>query len=151
MGGYPIKIDFSTREHRAIKSNFKNLLLSLKYTMPCVFCRESFQEFCKDLPIEPYLIGRIELMYWLYLIKDKVNEKLMSQEAECYNNEKKRLKAKYHSKKISKLEYYNKLDAFKKETFITSKSPPFIDVLNKYESIRAVCSKKAKTCSLPKR
>lgn len=149
MGGYPPRLN-DTREHKLIKQHFKNMLLSLQYTMPCVFCRKSFQQFIKEIPIQKYLSGRIELMFWLYMIKDKVNKKLIHQERDCYNNEKKRLKANYHKGELTESEYYQLITEFKKNTFITKPSPPFHDVLEKYEQLRATCSKKAKTCSLPK-
>ena len=63
------------------------MLLSLGYTMPCIYCRESFKKFCKELPIESSLSGRIELMRWLYDLRNKVNEKLIAQEKKCYNDE----------------------------------------------------------------
>lgn len=154
MGGYPIKIDPKNKDHMLIKRHFKNMLLSLGYTMPCIFCRNSFKEFCKQLPIDNHLSGRIELMKWLYDIRDKVNKKLIAQEQECYNNEKKRLKRIYYSSSktnIDKQNYYKNVELFKTKTLITQTSPPFKEILDKYESIRAVCSNRAKTCALPEK
>lgn len=151
MGAYPVKLDQTNKTHLHIKSQFKSLLKGLDVVMPCIFCRESFKQFYKELPIKPYLAGRLELMYWLYLIRDKVNNKLINQEKQCYNTEKKRLKALFKKRTISEAQYYQMLQKVKNETLITHPSPPFIDVLHKYESIRAVCSAKAKTCSLPKK
>lgn len=150
MGGFPPHIDPTNKEHKLIQKHFKNMFVSLGYTMPCVYCRNSYKQFAKELPIEPFLKGRIELMSWLYQVRDKVNKKLIQQERECYNNEKKKLKKMYYNKEISKEEYYIQTAQVKKETFITQPSPSFDEVLKKYESIRATCSKKAKTCSLPK-
>lgn len=153
IGGYPPEIDLKNKEHQKIKKHFKNMLTSLGYTMPCVYCRNSFQHFLKELPIEPFLIGRLKLFEWLYLIRNKVNEKLISQELQCYNDEKKRLKKIYHASKRTpqdKQKYYSQLYKFKKETFITKPSPPLTEILDKYESIRATCSNRAKTCSIPK-
>jgi hypothetical protein len=151
MGRYPFKIDTSNEEHLLLQSEFKHLLTSLSNIMPCVFCRNSFKNFLKELPIEPFLIGRIELMYWLYLMKDKVNKKLICQENLCYNDEKKRLKSLYYNKQISKEEYYQKIKEFKEEAFTTIPTPPFKEVLDKYEAIRAVCSQKSLSCVLPKK
>jgi hypothetical protein len=154
MGGYPPKINEGNKHHLVIKKHFKNMLLSLGYTMPCIFCRESFKKFCLELPIENFLGSRIDLMKWLYNIRDKVNKKLIAQEKKCYNNEKLRLKKMYYSRpptKQRKEMYYKKLEEFKQNTLITQSSPPFKEVLEKYESIRAVCSKQSKTCSLPKK
>jgi hypothetical protein len=152
MGAYPVKIDVKNKQHLIIKKHFKRLLLSLSHTMPCIFCRQSFKQFCKKLPIDNFLSDRISLMKWLYEIRNLVNQKLIKQEQKCYNDEKKRLKQIYHQNpsENAKKEYYEKLNTFREKTFITKSSPPFEEVLNKYESIRAVCSKTAKTCSLPK-
>jgi hypothetical protein len=152
MGGYPVKIEKNNKEHDIIKRHFKNMIYSLGYTMPCIFCRESFKSFCKQLPIEPFMGGRVDLMRWLYDIRNKVNEKLIAQEEKCYNDEKKRLKRIFHSgdkSDQSKREYYKNLQNFRDKTFITKPSPSFQEVLDKFESIRAVCSAKAKTCALP--
>jgi hypothetical protein len=152
MGGYPVKLDNKNKDHKNIKRHFKNMILSLGYTMPCIFCRDSFRDFCKELPIDKHMNGRIELMHWLYLIRNKVNRKLIAQEKKCYNDEKKRLKKIYYNgnkTEDEKNNYYKSLDEFRKKTFITESSPPFKEVLDKYESIRAVCSTKAKTCALP--
>jgi hypothetical protein len=117
--------------------------------MPCIFCRESFKKFSKELPIDKFMSGRIELMRWLYEIRNKVNKKLIDQEKKCYNDEKRRLKKLYHNNSLSSSDYYDQLQKFKEKTLITNISPPFEEILDKYESIRAVCSKKSKTCSLP--
>lgn len=151
MGHYPIRLDDNNTEHIVIKNSFKNMLSGLAFVMPCIFCRESFKGFIKELPIEEYLIGRIELMYWLYLMKEKVNTKLKTQENKCYNDEKKRLKSLYYSKQISESDYYAKISEFKNETFLTAETPTFKEVLDTYENLRAVCSPKAKTCALPKK
>lgn len=151
MGAYPVKIEKNNKEHRKIRKHFKDMFASLEYTMPCVFCRRSYKSFCRELPINQFLNGRISLMKWLYLIRDKVNNKLIKQERKCYKDEKKRLKTEYRKGHINKYEYYVLLDKFKSVTLITFPSPPFEEVLQKYESIRAVCSDKAKTCSLPKK
>jgi hypothetical protein len=149
MGTYPFKIDLSIPEHIIIRHNFKQLLTSLRIIMPCIFCRNSFTDFLKELPIDDYLIGRIELMYWLYKMKDKVNNKLLKQEKECYYDEKKRLIALFNNNQISQKEYKDKLSEFKQNTFKTVPTIPFKNVLDKYEGLRATCSKKAKTCALP--
>lgn len=151
LGRYPMKIDMSNTEHIIIRNAYKSMLIGLSVVMPCVFCRDSLKIFLSELPIEDYLIGRIELMYWLYLIKDKVNKKLLRQEHTCYNDEKKRLKSLFYAKQISEEEYYKNALEFKHDTFQTVPTIPFKEVLDKYEALRAVCSTKAKTCALPKK
>lgn len=149
LGHYPVKIDNTNSEHLEIVKNYYNILTSLSVIMPCVFCRNSFKTFIEELPIEPYLIGRIELMYWLFLMKDKVNKKLIQQEENCYNDEKKKLKALYYNQQINTSDYYIKITEFKKKIFKTIPTPPFENVLQQYEQYRAVCSPKNLTCVLP--
>jgi hypothetical protein len=151
IGRYPIKIDTNNSEHIIIKNSFKSMLTSLQIIMPCIYCRESFKIFLLELPIESYLIGRIELMYWLYLMKDKVNKKLIRQEISCYTDEKRKLKALFYSGGITEDEYYKNINSFKEETRNTIPTPSFKEVLDQYEKLRAVCSDKAKTCALPKK
>ena len=151
IGRYPFKINKNNKEHLLLKKQFKSLLLNLKNILPCIFCRNSFKIFIKELPIDHYLNGRIELMYWLYLIKDKVNTKLINQENQCYIDEKNRLKVEYFSKNISKTDYNISLKNLKKTTFITIPTPPFKTILDKYENNRAICSKKSLSCVLAKK
>lgn len=150
MGHYPNRIINVNPDHIKTRNCFKAMLTSLSCIMPCIFCRESFKGFVAELPIDDYLIGRIELMYWLYLMKDKVNKKLVSQENKCYNDEKKRLKRMFYTKQITDTEYYKRVSAFKDDTYLTAETPSFKEVLDTYESLRAVCSEKAKTCAIPK-
>ena len=51
LGSYPEKIDSKDKEHIKVKKEFKNLFMSLGYVMPCVFCRESYKKFIKDIKI----------------------------------------------------------------------------------------------------
>lgn len=149
LGRYPIKV--ITKEDLEIKQAFKSMLTNLSLVMPCIFCRNSFKEFLQELPIEDYLIGRIELMYWLYLMKDKVNKKLIKLEHNCYNDEKSKLKGMFYNKEISEEEYYKKVKEFKYDNFVTIPTPPFKEVLDKYETQRARCDPRAKKCSIPKK
>jgi len=47
--------------------------------LPCKYCRESFKQYMKELPIDPYLGSQEDLTYWLYLMHNKVNNKLRKQ------------------------------------------------------------------------
>lgn len=122
VGNYPIKIDETNRLHVAKKRYYKDFLSSLQHILPCKYCRRSYRLFLKELPMKNYLSGRRELMYWLYLIKDKVNKKLIAQERKFPH----------------------------KDGFRTTPSPPFEDVCKYYEQFRAGCSEKTKTCRIPK-
>ena len=143
---YPIKINIKNPHHILISKSFKELFSSLQFTLPCIYCKESYIDFYKKIKIDKFLTGRIELMYWLYLIKDAVNKKLIIQELDCCKSEKKRLKRLFITNKITFDVYRELYIKFKNETLITIESPPFKDVLDKYEMYRSVCSKKAKKC-----
>lgn len=146
IGTYPENINNKDKNHIKIKKEFINLFNSLGYIMPCIFCRESYKKFIKEMPINDYLSGRIKLCYWLYKLKDKVNKKLIKQEKECFKNENSKLLEKLKLKKINKTQYKCLYDKLKKDTLITKSSPPFVNILNKYEAYRAGCNDKTKTC-----
>jgi len=147
MGRYPMRINTNSQEHLELARAFKNTLLDLRYTLPCVYCRRSYVEFTNELDINGYLVGRIELMYWLYLIKDKVNKKLIAQEQICYNRELSKLKLQYKYTDFTQVSFQEKVKELQKNIFKTIKSPPFESVLAHYESFRAVCSESTLSCN----
>ena len=70
---YPIK---PTKEDKMI--HYK-LFANLKETLPCKHCRKSYKQYFKEIDITNYLETRETIMYWLYIIHNKVNEKLREQ------------------------------------------------------------------------
>jgi hypothetical protein len=144
LGRYPVKVDKRIKEHLILQKEFKHFLTSLQYILPCVFCRNSFKDFLKIIPIKNFLGSRVELMFWLYSMKDLVNKKLINQELKCYINEKRILKRASTNTK----EYTYQKQILKQKTFITKPSPPFKQVLDYFESFRATCSKKSLSCVL---
>ena len=72
----------------------------------------------------------------------------LSQEVDDLNKTKKDLKELYKKGKITKNDYYQKLIECKKKTFYVKPTPPFKEVLDKFEQYRAKCSKKTKSCSI---
>ncbi len=117
LGQFPVNV-ISHRDKK-IQNEFRKMLNSLQFILPCTFCRKSFRKFMKELPVEEYLSGRLKLMYWLYLMKDKVNKKLLDQEK----------------------------NGTIKTNFKTVNTPSFKQVLDKYEKFRAKCSAAQQTCS----
>lgn len=75
-GGYPEKIDTSIPKHKKIQKAFICTFESLKYTLPCGYCRDSFSVFYEALDIKKYYHSREGMMLWLYTLKDMVNTKL---------------------------------------------------------------------------
>ena len=71
--GYP---ENPTLKDKEIYSDF---FINLKYILPCVYCRNSFTEYTDELNINNYLNSKHDIFYWLYLIHNKVNDKLRGQ------------------------------------------------------------------------
>ena len=78
--GYPVDPDEyddirgNMRGHtrRAYTCFFKNT----GHVLPCRFCRESYIVFLSETPIENYIHSRDKLFEWLFIIHNKVNEKI---------------------------------------------------------------------------
>lgn len=58
------------------KNATRGFYMNLKKTIPCKFCRESYNQFVKRLPIDNFLISRRSLTKWVYQIHEMVNDKL---------------------------------------------------------------------------
>ena len=76
---HTITFNYPENPTAADKRNYKSLFLNFQFTLPCKYCRESYAKFLRELPIEPYLASRSKLTMWLYLIHNKVNDKLRNQ------------------------------------------------------------------------
>lgn len=85
------------------------------------------------------------MLLWLYLVHDKVNQKLMEQERECFTREHVILKQLLRDKKITPAKYKHDL-AQLKTMLITKPSPPLEKVIAKYEKERAGCNPKNAKC-----
>lgn len=148
LGRYPYKIDEFNGEHLQIKQEFKYLFTNtLSSILPCVFCRDSYKDFIKQLPIDTFLDGRVNLFYWLYLLKDLVNKKLIKQEEKCFKDDKRKLKKKLKNGEINKKTFKKKVEKLERKIFKTVPTPPFKKVLDNYEQYRAKCHAKSKSCS----
>jgi hypothetical protein len=122
LGAYPVKIDSLNKEHLVVKKYFKSMLYGLRYTLPCSICRNSYASFYEQLNINKFLSSRYRLTYWLYLMKDKVNRKLLTQEREI---------KKSHTKVL----------------FKTKPTPSFLAVVKHYYKERAMsCNSVYKRC-----
>ena len=54
--------------------------------LPCKFCRISYKQYISETPINKYLSSRDDLFKWLYIIHNKVNDKLRKQSLLKYDN-----------------------------------------------------------------
>lgn len=144
-GAYPIKYNASDKSHQRKMRGFVQMFKSLKETLPCIYCRQSYAKFLKELPIIDYIHSRLSMMKWLYLIHDKVNQKLIKQEQECFNSEREILKKQFQNKKITLSKYKQSL-AKLKTIVITKPSPKLELIIARYEKERAGCNPKNKLC-----
>jgi hypothetical protein len=143
MGRFP---ETTLDEHAQIVEDFITLFSSMERILPCVYCRDSFKVFYNELDITEYTDSRDNMMRWLYLIKDKVNKKLLKQEQMEFAKEKYALVNSLLSGIITQQEYTDSLVRLKKEIFCTVESPPFEDVLAYYKGFKASCSVRVKRC-----
>ena len=75
---YPKKIDLNNSKHIRKKNAMFNFLSNLGDVLPCELCSNSYNNYIKtsDLSISKYLNTRADLVYYMYLIHNKVNDKL---------------------------------------------------------------------------
>ncbi len=58
------------------KAAAKQFYESLQYLIPCPVCREHYAVHLKELPLEPALNSRSDLIHWTWQIHNLVNESL---------------------------------------------------------------------------
>ena len=101
--GYPVDPDEydyirgNARGHtrRGYSSFFKNT----GHVLPCRFCRKSYIHFLSETPVEEYLHSRQALFEWLFIIHNKVNDKIgdkQETDLESVVNKYERFRAKCH-------------------------------------------------------
>ena len=70
------------KEQKLVKSFYENA----SKILPCKYCRISNQKYMKSLPIEKYYKTRQKMNLWIYLMHNKVNNKLRKQGYCIYKN-----------------------------------------------------------------
>lgn len=58
------------------RARYRRFYGGLAEILPCKYCRVSYSEFVEERPLEPYLRDREGVIYWTYMIHDRVNKKL---------------------------------------------------------------------------
>ena len=74
--GYPYAINPDNETHNTKKKNYYNFFYYLGKVLPCRYCRESYDEYFKQLDLYNSLKTRKDLTKWLYDMHNKVNHKL---------------------------------------------------------------------------
>lgn len=146
---YPVKINPRSKKHQALKKRYKQEFELQQYTLPCKYCRKSYTKFLRELPIDDFLSSRKDLTYWLYLIHDKVNQKLLLQEKKALEERYADIKKKKELTQAQK----NRLRAkARREILYTKPSPSYESYCKRMEQHRAKCAKKRghiPSCRLP--
>ena len=70
---------YPERPNKIEKEIYKIFFESLQYVLPCIYCRLSYTEYINELSITKYLDNKRDLCKWIYLIHNKVNNKLRKQ------------------------------------------------------------------------
>lgn len=81
-----ISFQYPNKPSNEQKKNIKEFYELLIYLLPCKYCRASIKKFYKEIPIDEYLDNKKKLIEFVYLIHNKVNDKLREQKILKYNN-----------------------------------------------------------------
>lgn len=76
---HSITFNYPLKPTQKDKINHLLFFNTLQFILPCKYCRESFSDFMKQLPIDNYLDSRNKISKWLYNIHNLVNNKLIKQ------------------------------------------------------------------------
>jgi len=74
--GYPYTINPMNKDHAYKQDYYKTFFNMVGNILPCKYCRESYNNYALEVPIDGFLHSRKSLCKWLYIIHNKVNKKL---------------------------------------------------------------------------
>lgn len=84
--GYPL-----TKPTKKQRTDYKRFYRSFGDTLPCNLCRDSFKKFLREIPLNSTVLsGRKNLVFWVFKIHNRVNNKL-----ECKEFTKKDMEKRY--------------------------------------------------------
>jgi hypothetical protein len=63
------------------KNKIISFFNSIYHILPCIYCRRSYKEYIKDIPLRSFLkkSSKNNMFKWIYLIHNKINDKLRKQ------------------------------------------------------------------------
>lgn len=122
---------------------YNTFFQSLAGVLPCKYCRDSLTGFLKELNFKQYIKDGRGAMRFVYDLKNKVNQKLVTQELSAAH-----LKFNEIGEKINRHEHVDIPRELRQisKVFYTKDPPPFEDVVRKYQAHEAKCSAQLKTC-----
>lgn len=77
--GHTIAYTYPLNPSLEDKHNYSNFFFLWQHILPCKYCRRSFRQYQRELPIEPFLESREKMAQWMYKMHNKVNAKLRKQ------------------------------------------------------------------------
>lgn len=116
-----------TPDKAAVYQQYFTVLGSM---LPCKYCRDSYAVFIKEIPIQHFLENDRSMIMWVYLIKDRVNKKLIAQEQNAAMAE-----IQQRCSRRSMCQKYE-IDAIVRKYAFTQSSPPFEEIYQKYRRRR---------------
>lgn len=122
--------------------HYKTFFQSLKYVLPCGYCRDSYGTYYKKLNIEKYMRSKKQwsMIRFVYDLKECVNAKLRKQEKALF---KERLETLTPTQKQDKA----CLRRLKKRIFTTKRTPTFSAYLKRVlRMIPNTCSNQIGSC-----
>jgi len=81
-----ISLDYPNNPSDNDKLIYSHFFNSLPFVLPCFYCRSSFTDYLKELPIENYFNSKKNIIEWVWKLHNKVNDKLRKQKLISYPN-----------------------------------------------------------------
>lgn len=134
---------YQLNPHPERAEQYNAFFQSLAAVLPCKYCRESLTGFLKELDFKQYIKDGRGAMRFVYDLKNKVNQKLVTQELTAAQKEFTGLAEKVHRGEA--VDTARELRQISK-VFYTKDPPPFEEVVRKYQVHEAKCSSQLKTC-----
>ncbi len=76
---HTLTFNYPDEPSKKTKQVYKKYFTLTGDILPCKYCRKSYNEFIKQIPIDPALESRKTLTKWFYNIHNMVNDKLRKQ------------------------------------------------------------------------
>jgi hypothetical protein len=83
---HSITVGYPDKPSEIEKETYRLFFNCLKHVLPCIYCRRSYTGYIGELPVEGYLDNKKKLVEWLYLIHNRVNDKLRKQGLNPYDD-----------------------------------------------------------------
>lgn len=73
---HTVTLNYPVKPSETDKLNYKNFFNSLKYIIPCSYCKHNYNIHINNLPIDKFLNNKNNLIKWLFHIHNKTNKHL---------------------------------------------------------------------------